>query len=266
VVMGMHKQVVLITGASSGVGFAAARRLTELGATIIMICRDAERGDAARRAIARVATGAAPALILADLSSQAAIRQVGDKIGEKFPRIDVLLNNAGAIFARRELSVDGIEKTLATNHLAPFLLTNLLLPLVEAAPQGRVITVSSESHTGSPSKLANILFAYELARRLKGSRVTSNSLSPGPTRTSFGSNMKGLPSLFPLLIKRIPFLFHGPTKLRKPTCTQLQRSNWRMLQAGSSCGAARQKRSASRTTRKWQRGSGKSAKASAPVP
>jgi NAD(P)-dependent dehydrogenase (short-subunit alcohol dehydrogenase family) len=229
--MQMDGKVVLITGANSGVGFAAALKLGELGATIVMLCRDADRGQAARRAITKVATGAAPALFLADLSSQAEIRAVADKIGEKFQRIDVLLNNAGAMFARRELTVDGIEKTLAVNHLAPFLLTNLLLPWVQAAPEGRIITVASESHSGSlefdnlqgelhynffgsynRSKLANVLFAHELARRLKDTRVTSNSVSPGPTRTPFGNDMKGLPSLFPLLIKRIPFLLHSPEK------------------------------------------------------
>src|SRR5579859_1049749 len=219
--MRMDGKVVLITGANSGVGFATARQLAELGAVVIMVCRDPGRGSAARNAVAQVATGPEPTLLLADLSSQAAVYALSDEVHARFARIDVLLNNAGAIFARRELTADGIEKTFAVNHLAPFLLTNLLLDLVRASPAGRIVTVASESHSGrldfdnlqgerrysflaayNRSKLGNILFTYELARRLAGTGVTANCLSPGPTMTRFGDEMRGLPALFPLLMKR----------------------------------------------------------------
>jgi NAD(P)-dependent dehydrogenase (short-subunit alcohol dehydrogenase family) len=225
----MDGNVVLITGANSGIGFATARAIAEAGATVVMICRDAARGAAARDEIAKVATGPTPILLLADLSSQAAIRALAAEVRARFPRIDVLINNAGAIFARRELTVDGIEQTFAVNHLAPFLLTNLLLDQVQAAPAGRIVTVSSEIHSGKLdfdnlqgerhysffkayqiSKTANILFTYELARRLEGTGITANCLSPGPTRTGFGDNLRGLPRLMPLLMKRIPVLFVSP--------------------------------------------------------
>lgn len=153
------------------------------------------------------------------------------ELRSRFGHIGVLINNAGGMLAKRELTVDGLEKTFATNHLAPFLLTRLSLDLLHAAPAGPIITVASESHSGSldfynlqgerscnflgayfRSKLANILFTYELARRLKGSSVTANCLSPGPTDTRFGSQMTGLPSLFPRLMKRIPFLLVSPEK------------------------------------------------------
>ncbi len=229
--MDMHEKVVLITGASRGVGFATARQLAKLGATIVVVCRNSARGIAARNEIAKVATGAAPTLLVADLSLQAAVQTLVAEVRARFARLDVLLNNAGAIFARRELTAEGIEKTFALNHLGPFLLTNLLLDLVRAAPAGRIVTVASESHSGmidfdnlqgerrynffgayNRSKLANILFSYELSRRLEGSRVTANCLSPGPTMTSFGDDMKGLPRLFPALVKRIPFILRSPEK------------------------------------------------------
>jgi NAD(P)-dependent dehydrogenase (short-subunit alcohol dehydrogenase family) len=147
----------------------------------------------------------------------------------RFDRLDILINNAGAIFGRRELTADHIEKTFAINHLAPFLLTNLLLDALKAAPQGRIITVSSESHSGSidfdnlqgersynffgaynRSKLANLLFTFELARRLRGTATTANALSPGPTRTGFLDTLTGLPALLPWLVKRIPGLLRSP--------------------------------------------------------
>jgi NAD(P)-dependent dehydrogenase (short-subunit alcohol dehydrogenase family) len=228
--MRMDEKIVLITGANSGLGFATARSLAEAGASIVMVCRNPERGDIARQAIARVATDAEPALLICDLSSQDSIHKLAVEIHARYSRIDVLVNNAGGIFDHRQLSIDGIEKTFATNHLAPFLLTNLLLDLVNAAPAGRIVTVSSESHSASlefdnllgerhynffgaynRSKLCNILFTYELTRRLQGTNTTANCLSPGPTVTPFGNNMKGFPALFLKSIKRIPFLI-GPVQ------------------------------------------------------
>jgi NAD(P)-dependent dehydrogenase (short-subunit alcohol dehydrogenase family) len=228
--MRMDEKTVLITGANSGVGFAAARELAAAGAEIVMVCRDADRGRAAERELRGVAQGPAPTLLLADLSSQSEVRALAREVRERFERVDVLLNNAGGVFAKRELSVDGIEMTLATNHLAPFLLTNLLLDLLRAAPAGRVVTVATEvygkkldldnlqserSHqffkAYQRSKLCNILFAFELARRLGGTDVTSNAVSPGPSKTRFGDNMSGAAGLFPRIMKRLP-MFGSPEK------------------------------------------------------
>jgi NAD(P)-dependent dehydrogenase (short-subunit alcohol dehydrogenase family) len=225
----MRGKTVLITGANSGVGLATAQGLAALGAEVIMVCRDRARGAEALRDIAKRAPGREPKLLTADLSSQEQIRALVREVRTGFSWIDVLVNNAGAIFARRELTVDGIERTFAVNHLAPFLLTNLLLDTLRAAPAARVLTVASEAYPGKldfenlqgerhynflsaygRSKLENILFTYELARRLEGSGVTANCLSPGPTVTHFGDNMTGLPGLFPRLMKRIPLLFASP--------------------------------------------------------
>src|SRR5215472_15263276 len=146
----MRGKTVLITGANSGIGFATANALAKRGATIIMVCRDARRGEATRDAIARVATGEAPVLLLCDLSSQAGIRSLAAEITARYARLDVLINNAGAVYARRELSIDGIEKTFATNHLAPFLLTRLLLLELTAAQSARIVNIASALHNAWP--------------------------------------------------------------------------------------------------------------------
>jgi NAD(P)-dependent dehydrogenase (short-subunit alcohol dehydrogenase family) len=222
----MTPKTVIITGASSGIGLVAARALAAQGAGLVLVCRSPVRAEVARREVAAMATGPAPMVLIADLASQASIRALAAEIRAKVPRPDVLVNNAGAIFARRELTDDGIERTFAVNHLAPFLLTNLLLDRLKAAPAGRVVTVASEAYPSRlefdnlqgekryhfllaymRSKLANILFSHELARRMAGSSVTANSLSPGPSQTRFGDDLTGAASLFPKIMKRIPGLF-----------------------------------------------------------
>lgn len=165
-------------------------------------------------------------MFLADLSSQAQIRNLATELRSSFTHIDVLINNVGAIFARRELTEDGIEKTLAVNHLAPFLLTNLVLDLVASAPAGRVVTVPASCHSGSldfenlqgerhynfltaynRSKLCNILSSYELARRVAGTRITANCVSPGHTATRLGDNMPGVPGLVARVLKNIRLVY-----------------------------------------------------------
>ena len=221
----MKDKIIVITGASSGIGLATARELARRGGAIVMICRDAERAEAARKDVAAAATGRQPAVFLADLLSQREIRSLAEAIKDTYPQVDVLINNAGAVFARRELTVDGIEKTFAVNHLAPFLLTNLLLDRVRAAPAGRIVTVTSGTYSSAldfdnlqsekghrflgayfRSKLENILFTFELSRRLAGTGATANCLFPGPTRTRFGNNLDGLAALFGLFMQNFPLL------------------------------------------------------------
>lgn len=226
----MKDKIVVITGASSGIGQATARELARQGAAVAMVCRDAERAEAARRDVAAVATGQPPKIFLADLLSQREIRSLADAINTQYAHVDVLINNAGALFKCRELTVDGIEKTFAVNHLASFLLTNLLLDRIRAAPAGRIVTVTSGAYPSAldfdnlqsekghqflaayfRSKLENILFTFELARRMENSGVTANCLFPGPTRTRFGNNLDGLAALFPLFMQHFPLLA-GPEK------------------------------------------------------
>lgn len=222
----MQGKTVVITGANSGVGFATAVALARMGARIVMVCRDARRGADAQAAIADVATEATPELLLADMSSQQSVRSLAEELRRQVPKIDVLINNAAGIFAERGLTVDGIERTFATNHLGPFLLTNLMLDLIKAGGGGRIVNVAAESPIKAldfdnlqgekrygfldayfRSKLENVIFTIELARRLEGSGVTVTSMSPGPTKTRFGDNMTGLPALFPFILKK---LFPGP--------------------------------------------------------
>lgn len=222
-------KTILITGANSGIGLWTARGLAAQGGELILVCRDGLRGRSVQDELAKTAS-VAPTLLIADLSAQESIERLAIEVRSRFDRLDVLVNNAGSVFGSRELTVDGIERTFAVNHLAPFLLTNLLLGLLKEAPQGRVITVASEAHARkldfanlqgerkyqflkayAASKTENILFTYELARRMHGTRVTANAVSPGPSRTGFGDNLTGPAAAFPKVMKRMPF-FHSAEK------------------------------------------------------
>jgi NAD(P)-dependent dehydrogenase (short-subunit alcohol dehydrogenase family) len=199
---------VLVTGANTGIGKWTAIGLARLGASIVLHARSAEKGRAAQDEVRRMGGSDAVELVLADFSSLAAVRRLAAEVLERFPRIDVLVNNAGLIVGKRAESADGFELTLAVNHLAPFLLTNLLLErIVDSAP-ARIVNVASRAHLRgaidfddldsrhgyegmkaySRSKLANILFTRELARRLEGTRVTANCLHPGVVRSDFGAD------------------------------------------------------------------------------
>jgi len=194
--------VCVVTGASRGIGRATAEGLAELGATLVLVCRGADDGsDVAAGIIA--AGGHPPTVVLCDLSSQASIRLAAAEILGRWPRLHVLVNNAGVLLRTRETSVDGFEMQFAVNHLAYFLLTNLLLGALKAGAPSRIVNVSSGAHQGgriefdrlqserrydpirvySMTKLANILFTHELTRRLEGTGVTANAVHPGVIAT-----------------------------------------------------------------------------------
>ena len=205
----MQGKTCLITGGSDGIGYAAARELAQLGATVLIVGRNAMKTATAVARIIEETDNGAVRYLLADLSSLGDVRRLAAQVKEGIPRLDVLVNNAGAIFLSHRRSVDGIEMTFALNHLGHFLLTTLLLDLLRDSAPARIVNVSSRAHFSAGnfrledlprpgsnggyraygrSKLCNILFTYELARRLEGSGVTVNALHPGLVRTNIARN------------------------------------------------------------------------------
>jgi retinol dehydrogenase 14 len=202
----------LITGANSGIGKVTARELAAKGATVIMVCRDRSRGEAARAEIRRATKTDRVELLIADLSEQRQIRRLAAEVKERFSELHVLINNAGIWNDKREFTADGYETTWALNHLAYFLLTKEMIDLLTASAPARIVNVSSDYHKWGhidfddiqlnqgysggraygQSKLANVIFTYELARRLEGTGVTANCLHPGAVNTNFFNNVKGL--------------------------------------------------------------------------
>ncbi len=207
----MKNKICIITGATSGMGLATATALAGMGATIGFVCRNRVKGEAAILAIEGKTENNNIQLFVADLSSQSDVRRLAAEIKAKYPVIDVLVNNAGAINPNRTTTIDGFETTFAVNHLAYFLLTNLLLDNLKAANKARIVSTASEaSRMGNiyfddlqfekkynswksygQSKLANIIFTYVLAKQLSGTNVTVNCLHPGGVRTGFAGDMKG---------------------------------------------------------------------------
>jgi NAD(P)-dependent dehydrogenase (short-subunit alcohol dehydrogenase family) len=202
-------KTILITGATSGIGFIAARSLAQMGATVVLVGRDPAKAQASVAQIQQETGSTSVSAMTADLSSMQQVRDLAGDFQGRFPRLDVLLNNAGAVFLSQQTTADGYERTFALNHLAPFLLTNLLLDRLKANASARVVTVASMAHAGNKidfgdvnqtargysawraygeSKLANIMFTYALARRLEGTGVTANTLHPGFVATNFGKN------------------------------------------------------------------------------
>ncbi len=205
----MKGKICLITGATGGIGKAAAKTLADTGASIVIVGRNKEKTARIAGEI-RSSGNQNIDYLTADLLSQSDIRKLADEFKKKYNKLDVLINNAGAIFKERKLTVDGIERTFALNVLAPFLLTNLLLDTIKAGSPARIINVSSAAHTSGKiefdnlqsekswnfraygsSKLALLLFTAELARRLQGTGITVNALHPGFVNTNFGSEFKG---------------------------------------------------------------------------
>ena len=228
----MAGKSVLVTGATAGIGKATALALAVMGAHVAITGRDRGRTEAAADEVRAAGRGQVDVFV-ADLSSQSEVRRLADEVLQSLSHLDVLVNNVGGYWATRHVTADGIERTFALNHLAPFLLTNLLLERLKDSTPTRVVTVSSnaqamgrvdfedlqgeQSYSGSraynQSKLANVVFTYELARRLQGSAVTANAAHPGMVSTSFGAEDPGrLQRLF------VPFMrpFMKPRRRARP--------------------------------------------------
>ncbi len=212
----MDGKVCLVTGATNGIGKVAARELAKMGAAMVIVGRNPAKTESTVHEIQSHTGSSAVDSIVADLSSMAEVRRAAEEFKSRYKRLDVLVNNAGALFTSRQETVDGYEMTFALNHLSYFLLTNLLLDTLKTSAPARIVNVSSDAHRNAKldfddlhirqsygigskayerSKLANVLFTYELARRLAGTRVTANALHPGAVATGFGHNNKGIVSL-----------------------------------------------------------------------
>jgi NAD(P)-dependent dehydrogenase (short-subunit alcohol dehydrogenase family) len=230
----MKGKVVVVTGATSGIGQVAAEKLAAMGARIVQVARDRERGEAAIRRLRELSPSVAPSIYYADLSRLSEMRRVAADIAAAEPRIDVLINNAGAIFSTRQVTEDGLEHTFALNHMSYFMLVHGLRQRLLASTPARIVNTASDAHEpftldfedlqsekayqsnfwegvrwGGPafkvygrSKLCNILFTRELSRRLAGTGVTANSLHPGFVATRFGDQTGGLLSFGIRVAKR----------------------------------------------------------------
>ena len=201
----MSRRVCIVTGANSGIGKETARGLARLGATVVLACRSRERGEAARREIHSETDNPNLSVMELDLASQASVRSFAKAFAAAHPQLHVLVNNAGIYAARRRLTVDGIESTFAVNYLSHFLLTNLLLEALRRSAPSRIVSVSSEANqmgtiefddlgrarrwsglrAYAQSKLAQVLFTFELSPRLRGTGVTANCVHPGGVRTNW---------------------------------------------------------------------------------
>ena len=211
----MRGKIVVITGATSGIGQVAAEKLAGMGARLVLVARDKARGEATLARLRHAGPSAGHSIHYADLSRIGEVKRVATNIAAAEPRIDVLINNAGALFSTRQLTEDGLEKTFATNHMAYFVLTEGLRERLWASAPARVVNTASDAHRGKQldfsdlqsahnysgfrvyglSKLCNILYTRELARRWAGSGVTANALHPGVVATRFGDQSGGLLSL-----------------------------------------------------------------------
>jgi retinol dehydrogenase 14 len=208
----MNEKICLVTGANSGIGKVTAKALAAGGATVIMVCRNRDKGEAAREEIARETRGENIDLMIADFSDLNQVRKLAADVKAKYPRLHTLVNNAGTFYGKMTMTANGYESTFAVNHLGYFLLTVELLDLLKSSAPARVVNVASNAHNRAhidfdnlniengysgwkayaKSKLANVLFTYELARRLEGTGVTANCLHPGVVGTNLFNHIGGL--------------------------------------------------------------------------
>lgn len=222
----MAGRVCIVTGANSGIGLPTAEGLLRLGATVVLACRDREKGEAARAEIVRRIPGAQSEVLHLDLASLDSVRAFAREFQSRHAKLDVLVNNAGVYTRRRHVSSDGLELQFQVNYLGPFLLTNLLLDALRASAPSRIVNVSSQAHQGAKmnfedlqgerrysgfdaynqSKLALVLFTYELAKRLEGTEVTVNVVHPGVIRTNLGRGE------YPRAFDVIRLFLKGPEK------------------------------------------------------
>ncbi|MBI4850588.1 MAG: SDR family oxidoreductase [Acidobacteria bacterium] len=209
-------KICLVTGATAGIGKVTAQTLAQEGAKVIIVSRSKEKCTTTVSEIKEQTANKEVEFIAADLSSQQEIYKLADEFKKRYSHLDILVNNAGAVFTSRETSADKLEMTFALNHLNYFLLTNLLIDPLKASPAARIVNVSSMAHESGQinfddlqsehrysgwgaycqSKLANVLFTYELASRLKNTKITANALHPGVVGTNFGSNNRGFMAMF----------------------------------------------------------------------
>lgn len=232
----IREKTAVVTGGTKGIGYETARGLAARGATVIIIGRDAARGAAAVASLRRQTGTTNISFVQADLSSLAEVRRLAGHITTHYPRVQALVNNAGGTNAQRTVTADGLEATFATNHLAPFLLTNLLLPVLEANAPARIVNVTSVQHRSGridfddlqeesdydlmrayrQAKLANLLVTYELARRLRGTGVTVNAADPGGTI----EGARAVSSSLPFAVRLILPLFSLPPFARLGTAAR----------------------------------------------
>ena len=216
----MTGKVCIVTGANTGIGKETALGLARLGATVVMVCRDRKRGEEAQLEIKQKSGNDRVELMICDFSSQSSIRRFAEEFKQQHDRLDVLVNNAGVVLRERSMTEDGLESTFAINHLGYFLVSMLLLDVLKKSAPSRIVNVASTAHKYSKldvnawpigreysafgayanSKLANLLFTFELARRLQGARVTANCLHPGGVGTNL---FRGLPRFLQALIKLV---------------------------------------------------------------
>ena len=270
----MTGRTVLVTGGSGGIGRATALGLAAMGAHLAITGRDRGRTEDAAREIRAAGSGQVDVFV-ADLSSQSQVRRLADEVLQSLSRIDVLVNNAGGYWNTRHVTADGLERTFALNHLAPFLLTNLLLDRLKDSAPARVVTVSSNvqaigridfedlqgerSYSGAraynQSKLANVLFTYELARNLQATLVTANALHPGVVRTSFGAeDPGGVQRLFTPFMR--PFMKApgqgAATSIHLASAPDLEQVTGRYFASSKPRRSARRSYDQAAATRLWQ--------------
>jgi NAD(P)-dependent dehydrogenase (short-subunit alcohol dehydrogenase family) len=270
----MAGKTVLITGGTSGIGRATAVGLAAMGASVAITGRDRERAERAAGEI-RAASDAQVHVFIADLASQSEVRRLADEVLATFPSLDVLINNVGGYWNTRHLTADGLEQTFALNHLAPFLLPDLLLDRLHESGPARVVTVASGAHAAgridfddlqgersysgaraySQSKLANVLFTYELADRLKGSDVTANVVHPGVVRTSFGAED---PAGFQRLLSPLMRLFMksttrgAATSIHVASAPELERVTGRYFADGKPRRSSKESHDGAAAARLWR--------------